>query len=382
MSINKQLEKLYIDHYEKALAIYKSVDFKMANPLLLKVDEEEYSKSDLKVMILGQETYGWFNKTTSDKDIKTLIDNHWKFIDEFEKSENTKEFGSVTVEQLMYEYDKYLKHDIRGKKGRTFWNNGFNWFAKKLETHYQDKKLYFIWNNVSKLGGIDETGVASQIKDFEHKHFHLLKNEVEILKPDIVIFLTGTNRDDDIRANFENVTFDLCGCSQFIFSGKNKYKIPSKIISTDLPNRTIRLYHPNCYDGYSHTKKIAFEMLIDGENLSLLCDKTNIEKLFWEELTLKIETNFQQKPTIQKNNNKVTVSFEFQGKKISIARDCNLFLRINDDWKYITLDGINHQNEKANDLINMKQGNESFYKLNDQATRDKIIDDIIKYIDK
>ena len=57
MSINRKLEELYTRHWDKALSARK--DIKMSNPLLIKVDEEKYSSAGVKIMIFGQETYGW-----------------------------------------------------------------------------------------------------------------------------------------------------------------------------------------------------------------------------------------------------------------------------------------------------------------------------------
>ena len=266
MSINEKLEQLYNEHFEKAKRAYADKksqgNFKIANPLLLKISEKEYEESDLKVMIYGQETYGWFDKTTALKDIETLKDSQWESVHEYDMAETAQEFGNVSLKQLMYEYDKYLKHAIRKKQKRTFWNNGFNYFVKRLSEGY--KKPYFMWNNISKFGKINETGMTNEIRNFERGYFPVVSKELEILKPDIVIFLTGPSRDVDIKANFKDVTFKSINTKEPIVSkdGKTCYSMPELVVFQELPDtKAIRLYHPNYFGGYNQVKDAALKSL-------------------------------------------------------------------------------------------------------------------------
>lgn len=274
MSINEKLKKLYNEHFDKAQEAYKNQtgNFKMANPLLLKLREKDYEESDIKVIIYGQETYGWFDKTTTIEDKATLEKANWDFVSEYESTEATQEFGNISLEQLMYEYDKYLNHNIRKKQRRTFWNNGFDHFSKALNKSYPNKKLYFMWNNISKFGKINETGMTNEIRNFEREYFSVIAKELEILKPNIVIFLTGPDRDIDIIANFGNVTFNKVGENDYYFSDKKKmkYETPRQIVGSSLlPKKTIRLYHPNCFGGYNMFKKSA-------STISFFCDSSEI----------------------------------------------------------------------------------------------------------
>jgi len=66
MSKNKELKELYIKYWDQLVMngnnIFKDksiIKNKPTNPLFLKVNEDEFETSDLKVMIFGQETWGW-----------------------------------------------------------------------------------------------------------------------------------------------------------------------------------------------------------------------------------------------------------------------------------------------------------------------------------
>jgi len=226
--INKNLENLYKTYYEQALLNKKSL--KISSPLLIKIDEEKYNNADLKIMIIGQETFGWHG-----------------------------EFGSEDVQELMNGYDKYLNNNLRGKNKRVFWK-AFHYFEKELNQFYSDKSIYCIWNNLIKISKYEDKGMTDKIRDFERKNFSVISEEFKILKPDIVIFLTGPNRDKDIRYNFSNVSFDNMGFPEKI-KDKRTYLTAHRVISEDLPKKTVRLYHPNYFGGYNKVKSIALEIL-------------------------------------------------------------------------------------------------------------------------
>ena len=67
--INIQLKKLYENKWNNLLK--NSKDINAASPLLVKVSDD-YINADIKIMICGQETYGW-NGTIGDKNIDFLL---------------------------------------------------------------------------------------------------------------------------------------------------------------------------------------------------------------------------------------------------------------------------------------------------------------------
>lgn len=229
MNINERLEELYNSKYSNALE--NKGELIMSNPLLIKVDEEKYNSSDIKVMIIGQETYGW-----------------WEGV-----------FGDKTVQELMDQYDGYLHNkleNMRKKSSRAFWK-GFKYFEDEIQKIHTDKNVYCIWNNIVKIGKDNKTGISDSIRDFERKYLSMVKKEIQILKPDIVIFLTGPNRDYDIKYNFDNVTFE----NQNKLFNDTKYREPALVVSEDLPKSSVRLYHPNYFGGFHKVKHLALKMI-------------------------------------------------------------------------------------------------------------------------
>jgi len=153
---------------------------KSAFPLLIKVNQE-YIDSDIKVMIVGQETDGWYGQLN--------IGNH-------------------SVDDLMKAYFNYFYQETEHSKNRgkrAFWNRkNFKFFEDELKVYFasKNKSVSFIWNNISKIGNDGRGKPNDEIKQLERSYFDILKAEFKVLKPDIVIFTTGSSRDSYIRYHF------------------------------------------------------------------------------------------------------------------------------------------------------------------------------------
>lgn len=234
MSLNKELFDLYNKNWDKLISNGKNISDKVpANPLLLKVNESEYIKADLKVMIFGQETWEWHQFDT-------------------------------TIENGMNGYESFFLKEgfYNGYKKSSFWK-AFNIFKKEIINNNQEKEVNFIWNNISKIGRNDgKTGVTKSIRTLERKYFNIIKEELKILKPDIVIFLTG-NRDNDIKFNFPDIVFEDIDMENKKVM-KKKYKASSKLISKFLPEKSVRLYHPSYFGGFNFVKNDVIKFVIDN----------------------------------------------------------------------------------------------------------------------
>lgn len=210
-----------------------------SNPLLLKVDENEIDNADIKVMFFGQETLGWHR------------------------------FGTSLAEEM----DSYEKYYYHGKKTNKFWSHGIEFFKKSLSEFYrkEDKSVAYIWNNISKMGRYqNKVGVPKNIKDLEREHFHsIIKEEVKIINPDIIIFLTG-NRNNDIKFNFGNVKFEDIHYDATLKSknGKRNFKKAQKIILEDFSHiKCVKLYHPSYFGGFNNIKDDALKLIKDAYSL-------------------------------------------------------------------------------------------------------------------
>ena len=272
--INKKLEKLYNSYYDKAKQAYKEQKPKieqqgaeMSSPLLIKIDEKAYKKADKKIMIFGQETYGWHGEFGG-KDIKFLQEyqehlkrltgNKKDFSDEqqlyvnflmndyFMLLSECKEYfdNSVVVDNTYIRSKKRLK---KKQKRRSFWR-GVKFFEDGLEGSY------VVWNNISKVGRKKGTGVNPKIKKFEREYFKdIIDKEICILKPDIIIFF-GWGRYKDVKYKFD---ID----SKIEHKTDNGFKF-AEINFKNLKSKAIRLYHP-AYRGknFEQTKTEALKIL-------------------------------------------------------------------------------------------------------------------------
>ena len=211
--MNKELLKLYESkwtHLSNAiLKINKSADahIKPTNPLLIGLEKEsEYSKSAIRVMFFGKETNDWCN--TFEPDLKTTIANYKDF------------FFNERCYQL----------------GTHFWN-GIKRLQLLLDNKYPKQKKSYVWNNIIKIGRLGERGrPPREIYDLEREYFPVIKAEIEILQPNVVIFLTGPSYDDVLRDNFGPV--ELQPLRPFSERQLSSLKL------TGVQN-AFRTYHPN-----------------------------------------------------------------------------------------------------------------------------------------
>lgn len=238
MNINKELEKLYNKHW--ASLVENANGKKSAHPLLIKVNNE-YQDADIKVMIIGQETDGWNGSfEEKKKSIHALMDDYYNYF-----------YNIATTDSL--------KKRLTKKHKRPFWNKkNFKYFQEKLQKEFPEKKISFIWNNVSKIGKLDSGKQTDTIKQFEEEYFKdVFQQEIEILKPNVMIFTIG-NRHIPVQHN----------------SLKNiKEEQVSEVIFDEFPNIfAVRTYHPNAriQGGKKHLKEQVFEMIVQKVNSNAL----------------------------------------------------------------------------------------------------------------
>ena len=211
--MNKELLELYNSKWsvfqEKITTLEKddSLETKPAKPLLLCVDEEGiYENADIKVMIFGQETNGWCSE------------------------------GEKSVDEIVQTYFDFYHTDYCFTYGGQFWN-GIKRFKKLFDQKFENKKNSFLWNNIIKVGKLDDKGFPpDEIYEVEKLEFNLIKSEIEILKPDVLIFLTGPNYDSVIKDSLGDYT-------QTALPNSSERQL-SKINVLGKEN-CFRTYHPN-----------------------------------------------------------------------------------------------------------------------------------------
>lgn len=194
--MNNRLNQLYIknndiiNEYRK-----KHSDKNLHGPLLLNISN--YSSQKIKLMVVGQETFGW-NKSLSIVEQRTTYQ-------EFN-------FGSSYYSS-------------------PFWN-----VIRKLERSLNIEPYAISWSNLNRFdvdcGSPDRTEIAQDIASLDY----LVKEEISILKPDVCIFFTNHKYDKRLRDLYQDLVFD------------NVHRLPkkhfSKLNHPDLPKYTLRAPHP------------------------------------------------------------------------------------------------------------------------------------------
>lgn len=224
MNINQQLEKLYTSKYEELTNIFSELnelgidDYSW--PLLLHVWEEEYNNVPIKLMVIGQETYGWDAPIHIHDDIKTSMENYKNF-------------------NLGRNYPK-----------SNFWP----WVYEINRLLDNPNSNCFVWNNILKFGkDCDKGRPVPAVTKRESIYFNILANEINILAPDVCIFLTGPNYDKDIKNKIED--------AKFIEFGGYPIREVAQIKSRLLPFHTYRTYHPGYGNRYQEWYHTVFETI-------------------------------------------------------------------------------------------------------------------------
>ncbi len=178
--MNKELKDLYASKWEEICNMLQDFneqdpddDANMAtHPLLLKTDKE-FEEAELKVMFFGKETNEWNGVFEDDIDIDSITTVY----DEF---------------YLQKGYEKY---------GKPFWN-----FIRSLKNLQSEKKIGYIWNNVLKIGKTDVGTPQQGLINYTIDYFNVIPQEIEILKPNILLFLSGHSYDEYIRKSIGSFT--------------------------------------------------------------------------------------------------------------------------------------------------------------------------------
>jgi hypothetical protein len=201
------LIELYEDYYPKLIDSLKNIsafDRKISYPLLIN-PSDEYFTLPFKMMIVGKETHFW------------QLSEHDGFI---------KDRGdhSQIVEQLLSNYKTFNLGEHYNRS--PFWD-----FCHKLNVKLNGKGT-FIWNNVIK---VDEGGTTPswEVMKASTAFYPILQQEIKILNPDIVVFLTGPKLDAYLLHLFPGLV------SNSLNDHVNRLSHPL------LPINTYRTHHPN-----------------------------------------------------------------------------------------------------------------------------------------
>lgn len=193
MNEQNRLNEVYADAWDR-LTEFKKVIPELSGPLLINIPSS-YLSQKTRLMIIGQQTQGW-----SDGNISEQLSCYKKF-----------NFG-----------ENYY--------ATPFWN-----ITRKIQRALTIDEFSIVWSNLNRCD-FDGARPPHSIEKKLISLSSILTSEIEILKPDVVIFFSGPNFDWHISNNFNNPLFSTIQG----FSGRELSRVEHKL----LPKHTYKTYHP------------------------------------------------------------------------------------------------------------------------------------------
>lgn len=278
MSINKKLNELYNSQIKGLKEISDKADVtaidetysKWDGPHLMYCWEDDYNNASPKILFIGKEPNTW-------------VDCAWDQIEG--PLEKYKEFALATN-----------KPNIT-----TFWRAVFEIIAL---INGNDKKVKnFLWTNVSKYCTWEGKGITNEDFYFINRKFNVLQDEIRITAPDIIIFFSGPDYDERIKAQFK---------ANVEFNSRVLKNIPEKQLSLVktgeeneiIPIHTYRTYHPS----YLNRNKWYFL-----NSIALDCLGFNLE-----EIIDKLKSDFNKLTHVIVNDGEINIHFGMNKSTINL----------------------------------------------------------------
>ena len=204
-------------------------------PYLLSV-ENDYVKSERRIMQAGKETFSWGGEFT----------------------ESGIYSPEISVSQLQSLYDLFVNNPQGKANGyrSPFWD-----FVRTIDSIAQSKGARLVANNLAKIGYADGNGFDPTVLPLFDGVF---REEIRILDPQLILLMVGPDYDTLIRESIGDFSLesvipevDTRQCARLIFPDDNAV----------LAGRTvIRTYHP-CYLRRMRKRKWAKDVVAFIEDL-------------------------------------------------------------------------------------------------------------------
>jgi len=185
-----------------------------------------------RILYVGRAPYGWGELKERDKDGKK--EYKWETIPltkpSYMNPEKLAELSKKFVENCL---KPYYDEDLKGEEGKRFRDD--RWSRGRIYNSLFWQRIYVLtisiyegefigysyntydgnfecfqsiaWTNVFKIGMVEGNPDSKMIK-FLLKNFNTLREEIEYLKPDLIIFSTGKSYDKYLREALEIETPD------------------------------------------------------------------------------------------------------------------------------------------------------------------------------
>jgi hypothetical protein len=191
--MNDALRVFYESIWSDIEAI-RSRELDVSRPLLLEVPPG-YERAATRVMIVGQETFGWGRP---EENTVSLLQEGYRSFDR----------------------GRSVSHTPFWQAASTIWRL----------LNPDDEQRAFLWTNLVKVDQASHR--PSQRVEDAISALLLVQREIEITQPDVVVFFTGPRYDERLCKTFPNVQFVQMS------------KAVARVQHPSLPVRCYRTYHP------------------------------------------------------------------------------------------------------------------------------------------
>jgi len=220
--LQKQLNDLYFDYLKTIFTdkeLFQQVlNFEISSPIFLDCNAEfgNYLDSNFKILYVGKETNYWFNeKEREDSGLLTDISNYEKYIQALTDLYKTFNIGH-NYKRAIFTFMDIFVEKFRNINGKT----GILWTNLLRHDYYGNGKV---------------PPEVEQKITFDKNY--IFRKEVEVLKPDAIVFVTGPNYDHIIENTF-------VGLKKVTIENESEREI-CFLEHENLPKKTIRVYHPD-----------------------------------------------------------------------------------------------------------------------------------------
>lgn len=213
IATQQALYRLYEQYYADLQQRAATFENNPSSPLLMDIFPEYFSAAK-RLMIVGKETNSWGGHVKEYTNLEKVLECY-------------KDFA------LGHGY-----HGPDGKKTKRtlnspFWNVSRALF-QKLNSDMDRKEKGFLWTNLSKMDS-GEAYKVQKAQSRQYPDFAILKDEVKIVKPDVVVFLIGNDYNAQMQ-QYLNVSLELKDPDLHIYQVIDPEGI--------LPTHSYKIYHP------------------------------------------------------------------------------------------------------------------------------------------
>lgn len=208
---------------------------RLSCPLLLHVSDS-WLKSRFRLLVVGQETFGW----------NFFEGQYYQW--PYPPMKSFKDFKVTpnSIEALVHGYKSfdYSKYEPRSAAG-CFWT-AYRKLRTELESGVEGSVA---WANIFRVdvdgGSVLRASTSDELNLIFKLQAGLLSDEIAVMQPNAVLFFTGPNCDDALQREFENVRFRAFGSKPL--------RAAALLEHPRLPRHSFRTYHPT----YLRRKKLG-----------------------------------------------------------------------------------------------------------------------------